>query len=490
MQWTTEQRYTRIEDITEQELAALKQKVDRSPWRQTYHIQPEMGLLNDPNGFSFFNGEYHLFYQWFPLGPVHGIKYWYHTKSTDLVHWENAGIAIRPNDDIDSHGAYSGSGIEHNGQLYLMYTGNTRDENWIRHPKQNIAVMDQNGSIQKRKTPVIDHVPDGYTDHFRDPKVWKEHDTFYAIIGAQRTDLTGCVVLYRSPDMETWTFAGEVQTALPEFGYMWECPDYFEINGQGIFIFSPQGIAPDGDHYHNIYQSGYVLGNLDVHTQQLQHSDFNELDRGFDFYAPQTMEAPDGRRILVGWMGLPEMAYPTDDHGWAHCLTIPRELTIENGRLMQRPVRELQNLRGIKMEASALLEDETKTFDSFSGTSFELICTFDLKDADSCGIEIRVNDREKTIITYDAAEQKVHVDRTHSGALADSAYGSVRSCRAEGSRITFHLFVDSSSLELFVNDGLDVFTSRIFPSDDCTGIRFFAKGGRAACRAEKWTIGG
>lgn len=490
MQWTTEQRYTRIEDIAEKDLTALKEKVDRSPWRQTYHIQPETGLLNDPNGFSFYNGEYHLFYQWFPLGPVHGIKYWYHTKSKDLVHWENAGIAIRPNDDIDSHGAYSGSGIEHNGQLYLMYTGNTRDDQWVRHPKQNIAVMDEKGVIEKWKTPVIDHVPDDYTDHFRDPKVWKENDTFYAIIGAQRTDKTGCVVLYSSPDIEKWTFEGEIKTGLPRFGYMWECPDYFTVDDQGVFIFSPQGIAPDGDHYHNIYQSGYVLGNLDVHTQTIQHSDFHELDRGFDFYAPQTMETPDGRRIMVGWMGLPEIAYPTDAHGWAHCLTLPREITIENGRLIQRPVRELQSLRGIQMEAAAELSNETKTFDSFSGTSFELICSFTIHDAASCGIEIRVNENEKTVITYDAVQKKVILDRTFSGSPVSTDYGTVRSCHLDAECVTFQLFVDSSALELFVNDGLDVFTSRIFPSDDCTGIRFFASGGRASCRAVKWTIGG
>lgn len=489
MQWTTEKRYTRIEDVSSSEWNALKKQVDSSPWRQTYHIQPETGLLNDPNGFSFYNGEYHLFYQWFPLGPVHGIKYWYHTKSKDLVHWENAGIALRPNDDIDSHGAYSGSGIVHNEKLYLMYTGNTRDHNWVRHPKQNIAVINENGFIQKWTKPVIGDVPAGYTDHFRDPKVWKENGQFYAIIGAQRTDQTGCVVLFSSPDMENWTFEGEIETKLPHFGYMWECPDYFTIDGQGVFVFSPQGIAPEGDSYHNIYQSGYVLGNLNVQTQSVDHGAFRELDRGFDFYAPQTMEAPDGRRILVGWMGLPEMAYPTDVHGWAHCLTLPREITIENGRLMQRPVRELQQLRGTQMETSADLRNEVKTFDSFSGTAFEMICSFELDDADSCGIEIRVSEEEKTIITYDALKQKVHLDRSHSGALANPEYGTVRSCFLAAEKITFHLFVDSSSLELFVNDGAEVFTSRLFPSEDSAGIRFFAKGGRASCQAVKWTIG-
>ncbi|MED0747440.1 sucrose-6-phosphate hydrolase, partial [Aeribacillus composti] len=107
MEWTRKQRYRRIEEATKEELNALKEKVNNSIWRQKFHIQPVTGLLNDPNGFSYFNGEYHLFYQWFPLGPVHGLKYWYHTKSKDLVNWQNVGIGIKPNDYFDSHGAYS-----------------------------------------------------------------------------------------------------------------------------------------------------------------------------------------------------------------------------------------------------------------------------------------------------------------------------------------------------------------------------------------------
>ncbi len=490
MQWTTAERYTRIEETTKEELQQLAEQVNACPWRQTYHIQPETGLLNDPNGFSFYNGEYHLFYQWFPLGPVHGIKYWYHTKSKNLINWENAGVAIRPNDDIDSHGAYSGSGIEHNGNLYLMYTGNTRDENWVRHPKQNIAVMNKEGIIEKWPLPVIDQVPDGYTDHFRDPKVWKENNMFYAVIGAQRTDKTGCVVLYSSPDMRDWTFEGEIQTDLPDFGYMWECPDYFIVNGQGVLAFSPQGIAPDGDNYHNIYQSGYVLGKLDVKTKTFTHSFFQELDRGFDFYAPQSMEAPDGRRIMVGWMGLPEVDYPTDQHGWAHCLTLPREITVENGKLMQRPVRELTEKRGTRMEAKAVLKNETKTFESFSGTSYELISEFNQIDAESFGMEIRVSETEKTILMYDAVQKKVVLDRTNSGAPSGTKYGTVRKCFLDAEQVKFHIFVDTSSIEVFVNDGEEVFTSRIFPRENSTGIRFFANGGSVSCHAVKWTIGG
>jgi beta-fructofuranosidase len=489
MEWTRKQRYRRIEEATKEELNALKEKVNKSIWRQKFHIQPVTGLLNDPNGFSYFNGEYHLFYQWFPLGPVHGLKYWYHTKSKDLVNWQNVGIGIKPNDYFDSHGAYSGSAICHDGKLYLMYTGNTRDENWVRHPYQCLAVMNENGRIEKLQEPVIKEVPKGYTDHYRDPKVWKENDTFYAVIGAQRENKTGCIVLYSSPDLKNWTFEGEVQTNLKEFGFMWECPDYFELDGKGVLIFSPQGLEPKGDQFQNIYQSGYLLGNtLDLKTKVFEHGEFVELDRGFDFYAPQTTIDHKGRRLLVGWMGLPEIEYPTDKDGWAHCLTLPRELTVQNGKLIQCPVKELEALRQDSINVKDILDDEKKMYAGFNGTTYELICEFTNMEADEVGIEFRSCKDEKTVISYNRKEQKVTLDRTHSGEVPAKEYGTTRTCSVEGDTLKLHLFVDTSSVEIFINDGVEVFTSRIFPRPESTDIRFFARNGKVTLDTTKYNL--
>ncbi|MBO1512993.1 glycoside hydrolase family 32 protein [Metabacillus bambusae] len=487
MEWTTEMRYRRIEDVSHETLETIKKKVNSCQWRQNYHIQPETGLLNDPNGFSFFNGEYHLFYQWFPLGPVHGLKYWYHTKSKDLVHWENVGIAIKPDQDYDSHGAYSGSAIEHKDELYLMYTGNTRNELWERHPYQVIAVMNKQGEIKKLQSPVIPEVPKGYTDHFRDPKVWKSGDLFYAVIGAQRENNTGCSVLFQSMNLTDWTLLGEMKTEYEDFGYMWECPDYFDLDGKGVFVFSPQGLKPKGDHYQNIYQSGYLIGQkLDLDTLSFSHGDFHELDRGFDFYAPQTTLSPDGRRLLVGWMGLPEIEYPTDQHDWAHCLTLPRELKVKDGRLLQQPAQELTKLRKDKSVLEATITNETMK--AFNGIAYELIFEITDNNATVFGIEFRAKDDEKTVLKYDANTKKIVLDRSMSGDPVGESFGTSRQCSVEGTKMKFHLFVDTSSVEIFVNDGEEVFTSRIFPRSDSDEIRFFANGGSVTFIAEKWDI--
>lgn len=489
MEWTREERYRSLDEIDEIEMKKLTSKVNNCIWRQQYHIQPPTGLLNDPNGFSYFNGEYHLFYQWFPLGPVHGLKYWYHTKSKDLVNWENVGIGLKPNSYFDSHGAYSGSAIEHNEKLYLFYTGNTRDEDWVRHPYQCLAVMDKQNTITKLDNPVIKDVPDGFTDHFRDPKVWKEGERFYAVIGAQRTNDTGCIVLYSSFNLIDWQFEGEITTHLDTFGFMWECPDYFELQNAGVLVFSPQGLEPHGDKYHNIYQSGYILGEkMNVENRTFNHGEFIELDRGFDFYAPQTMVDPNGRRILVAWMGLPEINYPTDASGWAHCLTLPRELKIRNGKLYQTPVKELKALRKEESKVADRLHNETKEYADFTGVSYEMIGEFDNIDASAFGIEFRAGDEEKTVLSYDVENKKVILDRKNAGQAVGEAYGTKRKCRIDSEKIKFHLFVDTSSVEIFINDGEEVFTSRIFPSEDSNTIRFFASGGSVTMKVVKWDI--
>nr|WEI57570.1 putative GH32 family protein [Caenorhabditis elegans] len=490
MKMTREQRYRRIEQAEPGEIGKLEALISACPWRQHYHIQPITGLLNDPNGFSYYQGYYHLFYQWFPLGTEHGMKVLVPYRSTDLVHWEEVGIGIQPGDTYDSHGAYSGSAIEKDGQLHLLYTGNTRDEHWIRHPYQCLAIMDESGSITKVNQPVISEVPSGYTEHFRDPKVWQQGDMYYCVIGAQRVDETGCTVLYRSSDLRNWTFLGEVHTRLPDFGYMWECPDYLEMQGQGVLIFSPQGIESQGDQYHNIFQSGYLIGEpLDLQTRQFEHGPFQELDRGFDFYAPQTMQAPDGRRILVGWMGLPDLEYPTDKSGWAHCLTIPRQLSLREGKLIQHPVSEMVKLRGDSegTHMKFTLDHETRSFADFAGMAYELECEIRDFDAEVVGIELRASAEEKTVLQYDRLNQKVILD---SLAIRRHARGTERECTAlrieTQTCLSFISLWILSSVEIFVNDGEEVFTSRIFPSKDSTEIRFFALGGKAGFQASKW----
>ncbi|QQK81430.1 sucrose-6-phosphate hydrolase [Salicibibacter cibi] len=489
MNWTRKQRYQRFSEMTKEEYGELQKAVEQSPWRQTYHIQPPIGLLNDPNGFCFHNEKYHLFYQWFPFGPVHGLKHWYHVTSDDLVHWKDQGVAIEPKEWFESHGAFSGSGIVHEDQLHLLYTGNTRDNKWERHSYQCLAVMDKEGDLKKHTAPIIQGSPEGYTQHFRDPKVWKKSDSFYLVIGAQRENQTGCILLYRSSDLLEWEIVGEVKTSKSDFGFMWECPDYFELDGKGVLLFSPQGLEAQKYRYQNIYQSGYFLGNpMNLSDGSFEHGDFQELDAGFEFYAQQTTLAPDGRRILIGWMGLPEIEYPTDRYQWAHCLTIPRELFIKNDTLYQRPVREMEKLRENHTAISDTIDNETKTYEDINGQCYELKSEMSAQTASMFGIKICTGQEEETVLYYDNVNKEIVLDRQKSGESFAEDYGTKRVKPLDCKHLSLHIFVDTSSLEIFVNEGFYVFTARIFPSSSSQGIELFATEGYIDLEISKWSM--
>ncbi len=172
------------------------------------------------------------------------------------------------------------------------------------------------------------------------------------VLGAQTEKLEGRAVLFQSDNLKDWQFLGDITGSntdqLGEFGYMWECPDMFELNGKDVLIVCPQGLEAKEMRYQNVYQSGYFVGELNEQKPGFTHGDFEELDRGFDFYAPQTTKDESGRRILVAWMGVPdqdEQSQPTIQHQWVHCMTLPRELHLQNDKIVQKPVAELRTLR-------------------------------------------------------------------------------------------------------------------------------------------------
>ncbi|GGB11123.1 glycoside hydrolase family 32 protein [Macrococcus hajekii] len=485
MEWTREQRYTKLDQMSEENYQSLLDATAQSKWRQHYHIQPPTGLLNDPNGFVFHEGQYHLFYQWFPLGPVHGIKYWYHLTSTDLVTFNELGPAILPDTLWDSHGAYSGSGIVVNNEVKLMYTGNHRTQDWQRVPYQLVATLKGN---QVSKQPVIEGPEAGYTEHFRDPKVWYEQGMYYAVIGAQRDNMTGTIVVYQSPDFQHWTFTGELATDYEDFGYMWECPDYFELDGQDIVLFCPQGIEPAGDAFNNIYQSGYLMGHLDKENFNFSHDHFIELDNGFDFYAPQTTLGPQGERILIGWMGLPDTDYPTDNENWAHCLTLPRVLSVENHKLMQRPLPALTQLRGTVETAEGYAMKHNVKLHPYEGDCYELIVDVLENESTEFYIELRVSKKESTRLIYNQADKCFTLDLFDSGKLGQSLKSYTRSVILEADLKKMQIFVDESSIEIFLNDGEKVMTSRIFPGEDARGIRTSTESGQVYFRFTKYDL--
>ena len=470
--------FTKVREDEEKSILEKKEIVEKDFWRQKYHIQGIVGLINDPNGFSQFNGKYHMFYQWNPLGTNHKNKTWAHSVSGDLLHWERLKTALRPDTWYSKNGVYSGSAIVDDEKLYLFYTGNVKDSDGNRESYQCIAVS-SDGENFERWEPSIVNQPDGYTRHIRDPKIWKKDGKFYAVIGIQSKNLEGKAVLYSSENIKDWKFEGEIAGAnhgkIKDFGFMWECPDYFQLKDEktreikDLLVFSPQGLEPEGDLYNNKYQTGYLFGKLDYEKPEFEIlSDFVEIDRGHDFYAPQSMEDDKGRRLIVGWMGIPEEEdFPTVKNEWLHCLTLPRELKVIDGKLYQVPIKEMESIRGEKIEFSGKVAGEVKIG---TGTTYELKVKF--KDFNSdFGLKLRTGKSSETVLKFDYKDKKFVLDRT-KGEQPDKRLRKVY--LGDISELELTIFVDNSSVEVFINGGQEVFSSRIFPEKDADGISVFA----------------
>ena len=470
--------FTKVKENEEKSVLEKKEIVEKDFWRQKYHIQGVVGLINDPNGFSQFEGKYHMFYQWNPLGTIHKNKTWAHSVSDDLLHWERLKTALRPDTWYSKDGVYSGSAIVDDEKLYLFYTGNVKNAEGNRESYQCLAVS-SDGENFERWEPSIVNQPDGYTRHIRDPKIWKKNGKFYAVIGIQSENLEGKAVLYISENIKDWKFEGEIAGAnhgkIKDFGFMWECPDYFQLKDEktgeikDLLVFSPQGLEPEGDLYNNKYQTGYLFGKLDYEKPEFEiSSDFVEIDRGHDFYAPQSMEDDKGRRIIVGWMGVPEEEdFPTVKNEWLHCLTLPRELKVINGKLYQLPIKEMESIRGEKIEFSGKVAGEVNVG---TGTTYELKARFTDINSDF-GLKLRTGKNSETVLKFDYNDKKFVLDRT-KGEQPDKRLRKVY--LGDISKLELTVFVDNSSVEVFINGGQDVFSSRIFPEKDADGISVFA----------------
>ncbi|MFD3228880.1 sucrose-6-phosphate hydrolase [Rahnella aceris] len=418
------------------------------PYRPGWHLAPPVGLLNDPNGFIQHNGRFHLFYQWNPLACAHGAKFWGHWSSADLLHWQHEPLALAPSEEYETHGCYSGSAVTDNGQLTLIYTGNVKYPDGSRTAFQCLARENAEGEFDK--TGPVFNLPQGYTGHVRDPKVWRHDKHWYMVLGAQDLSLQGKVLLLRSDDLSAWDLLGEIAGSglhgLGEFGYMWECPDLFRLAENDILICCPQGLAAESDRYLNTFQSGYFVGQLDYANATFTHGDFAELDLGFEFYAPQTTQTDDGRRLLIGWMGIPdgdEFFQPTIQNGWLHTLTCPRELTLVAGKIIQKPARELQQLR----------RDEQ----TWQGI------------ADYC-LPLDITHAETEIVTEHPFIADFGGDMTLSfdGEWLRLSRKNRRTGEPEhrvwqGQLRKLTVLSDASSLEIFINDGEAVMSARYFP---------------------------
>ena len=308
------------------------------------------------------------------------------------------------------------------------------------------------------------------------------------LVGGESLEHKGVLLFYSGSRADRFSYRGLLDLGKQDFGYMMECPNYYEEDGAGVLFFSPMGM-PGGSKYdyRNVFSVVYCVGKpLDTVQGCFPVGKVYEMDKGFDFYAPQTTLDEKGRRILVGWLGLPGVDCITDENEWAHCLTLPRELQVIDGRLYQKPAAELENIRKNQRSAASEISGE-KTFDGFCGKIYNLECTFTDLKCKKAGVKLRAGENEETLFYLDKTTNKLVLNREKSGRLYAEEYGQIRQCDFDEDHLKLQIFVDTSSIEIFVNDGLEVFTTRIYTQEESQGITFFAEG-NAKLQASIWDL--
>jgi fructan beta-fructosidase len=471
-------------------------------YRPQFHFSPEANWMNDPNGLVFYNGEYHLFYQYYPDSTVWGPMHWGHALSTDLVHWNHLPVALYPDTlgyifsgsaAVDTKNT-SGLGSEQNPALVAIFT--------YHNPlleKEGSNIFQNQGlafSIDKGRTwtkysgnPVLKNpgIP-----NFRDPKVsWHEGTGKWIMILA----VNDKVQLYSSPDLKNWTFESDFGKDIGAHGGVWECPDLFQLPVEGgdekkwVMLVSINPGGPNGGS-----ATQYFTGKFDGHKFIPDETAEKWVDWGTDNYAGVTwsdIPESDGRRLFIGWMSNWKYAAVVPTTTWRSAMTIPRQLylTSENGHytLISKPAEELKKLRkeikSLSFKPGKYSDNQVIPTDTLKLSQSELIFDFNLADnhSDSVGIVLENNQGERLIIGYSVPGKQFFVDRTNSGnsGFSKEFAGIATTPYEAAGKIRMHLYIDASSVELFADDGKLVMTSLVFPTEEFTKLKVLSKGGTA-----------
>ena len=467
--------------------------------RPAFHATPAIGWMNDPNGFSFYRGECHLFYQYHPYSNEWGPMYWGHLKTRDFLRWERLPAALAPDEEYDAYGCFSGGAVElADGRQLLMYTGVRRGHNadgFLQDIQtQCVAIGDGLNYEKWPGNPVLDGKdlpPGGSAVDFRDPKVWREADgTFYAVICNRAADGSGAALLYRMGEDLKGELVRTLDASRNQYGKMWECPDFFPLDGKQVLIASPQEMSPVGLEFHAGNGTVCLIGDYGP-DRGFARQYVQAIDYGLDFYAPQTLLTPDGRRVMIAWMQNWDTVNAKPYHcRWFGQMTLPRELSVRDGRLIQNPVRELERYREARVVHQNIPVSGEINLPGVRGRVLDMTVTVRPTGPDLYRwfrIRVAKDGEHETIIRYRPDQGTLKLDRTRSGLPHDIVHTRSLLARPRGGEIKLRIVLDRFSVEVFVNDGEQAASAVLYTPQSADAITFEA-GGSALMDVEKYDL--
>ena len=371
-----------------------------------------------------------------------------------------------------------------------MYTGVVRERqanggcNDIQ--TQCLAVGDGVDYVKYDKNPVLDtkDLPAGCSRYdFRDPKLWQEEDgTYRCIVGNRPADGSGQILLFSSQDGFQWQYRKVLAANNNRIGKMWECPDFFRLDGKWILLTSPQDMVPSGFEYHNGNGTLCLIGDYDRETEDFREESDQSVDYGIDFYAPQTVLTPDGRRVMIGWMQNWDTCNHRRKHdeAWFGQMSLPRELSVRNGRLYQTPVRELEAMRQNKVTYENVTVSGTVRLDGIKGRRIDMEVI--IRPEEGCdlyrkfAIRFAQNDLYHTSFSFRPEESVLKIDRKFSGSRRAIIHQRRSRVRQKEGMLKLRIILDRFSVEAFINDGEQVMSAVLYTDQSADGISFIADG--------------
>ncbi|OIJ22405.1 hypothetical protein BKP45_07150 [Anaerobacillus alkalidiazotrophicus] len=486
-------------------------------YRHSYHLMPECGWMNDPNGFSYFNGEYHLFYQYYPYDSIWGPMHWGHAVSSDLINWRHKKIALKPSEEYDRNGIFSGSAIQVRNEHWLYYTGHTDsqldvlyDENlikntaaiklesepYIRQVQCLAKSVDGVTYTKYENNPVIstEQIPMGIRlEDFRDPKVWIQDEMYYMVVGAKSIEEIGYVLFYTSVDGINWRYLNQFSLGR-DYGTVWECPDLFMLDGKDVMLFSPQEKPRVGNSFENVHSTMVLIGSFNYSTGEFTVESEQELDQGFDFYAPQSILTKEGKRVVIAWMNMWDIKYPLHElgHGWNGSMSLPRELSLKDGKLIQKPYYKIEAYQQNKVELSDFVISGNYQNNSLNGTTQRFEVLFDMQSSKKFTMEFFKSENEKLSLTFDKNRNEMILNRRDSEYPIESLRSKNDFIRSQSinlsNQVKLSIFLDVSSIEVFVNDGECVFTSLFFTKELGEHVLLHSEGTTYINKLLKWDV--
>lgn len=445
--------------------------------RNQYHFSPEANWMNDPNGMVYHDGEYHLFYQYYPDSTVWGPMHWGHAVSSDLVHWDHLPVAIYP----DTLGyIFSGSAvIDKNNTagfgkdaMVAMYTYHNmeaeRSGTSDTYQYQGIAYSTDKGRTFTKYVgnPVI---PNPGIKDFRDPKVvWDETNKQWVMVLAAYDK----AMFYVSNDLKSWRNSGEF--GIDGDKRLWECPDLFPIKVKGseeirwVLVTSIQQEGPNGG-----TATSYFVGEWDGSSFIGSPDQQKWFDYGTDNYAAVTWSnAPVAEEevVLIGWMSNWQYAQVVPTEKWRSAMTLSRKVSLhnENGKYMLRssPVDQLASLEAASSDIESITIESSQSIPLVDKDGLYKIDLTFVKPKDKFHLRLSNQQGNELLIGYDAQKAYFFIDRTKSGKVdfqEDFAGFHTAPSRYQAEEMRMTIYVDHAAVELFANEGRTVMTDIVFP---------------------------